>query len=155
MPDVAYVVAEERRDQATGYNGDPQLQNPNYENIANPYQMKNVVDDPELASSCEELDDHLQKRLCLMEARFLDGIIYLERKWARSLSGSPYSPTASQMNRSLSLITISVGRNSEVEKLHEQLNFGPFSSVACQAKTPFLRATASSQDHTRIAVCGK
>jgi len=50
-----------------------------YDNEADPYQMKNVVNKPEFADIQRDLEAELQRRLVEIGDEFLDGEVYLER----------------------------------------------------------------------------
>ena len=50
-----------------------------YDNLADPYQLQNLVDRPEHAETVRELDAWLQRRLDAMGDEFLPGSVYIER----------------------------------------------------------------------------
>ena len=50
-----------------------------YDNLADPYQLQNLVDRPEQAETVRELDAWLQRRLDAMGDEFLPGSAYLEQ----------------------------------------------------------------------------
>lgn len=64
-----------------------------FDNENDPYQMNNLVDDPDYADLREELDQELQRRLDAQGDEFLPGMAYVE-KWGYELDDSgtvPYS----------------------------------------------------------------
>ena len=50
-----------------------------YDNVADPYQMHNLCDDPAYAEVQNALEDDLQAWLARLDDDFLPGQVYLER----------------------------------------------------------------------------
>ena len=62
-----------------------------YDNEADPFQLNNLVDDPEYADLCSELDVWLQRRLDARGDEFLPGADYI-RQWGYTVNESGTVP---------------------------------------------------------------
>ena len=55
-----------------------------YDNVADPYQQQNLVDQPQVAELQAQLDNRLNALLAQYDDEFLPGMIYVER-WGYDL----------------------------------------------------------------------